>query len=73
MTPPSSPLSAPDLLPPTLWSLEDPRIPILCSIGFTISGWNFPDGLPTWEQVCTYERQHLHSISFDPETNLTLS
>ena len=29
MTPPLSPLGNPDSLPPTLWSLEDPHIPIL--------------------------------------------
>ena len=29
MTPPTSLLGAPDLLPPTLWSPEDPCIPIL--------------------------------------------
>ena len=48
MTPPSSPLRHPHSLSPTLWSPEDPRIPILHSISFTVNGWTFPDGLPTW-------------------------
>ena len=65
MTPPSSPLGNPDSFPPTLWSPEDPHIPILCSIGFTVDGWSFPDSLPTWEQVRDYECQHLHSTSFN--------
>ena len=55
MTPPSSLLGAPDSLPPTLWSPKDPHIPILCSIGFSVDSWTFPDGLPTWAQVRVYE------------------
>ena len=70
LTPPSSPLSNPDSLLPTLWSPEDPRLPILHSIGFTVDGWSFPDSLPTWEQVQSYEHQHLHSVSFNPEEEL---
>ena len=66
MTPPSSPLGNPDSLPPTLWSLEDPHIPILHSIGFAVKGWYFPKGLPTWEQVHAYKQQHLLGISFYP-------
>ena len=66
MTPPSSPLGIPNSLPPTLWSPEDPCIPILCSIGFTVDGWTFPDGLPTWALVCDYEQQHLQGITFNP-------
>ena len=65
MTPPSSPLGNPNSLPPTLWNLDDPCIPILHSIGFTVDGWSFPDGLPTWEQVRVYEHQHLHGVTFD--------
>ena len=66
MTPPSSPLGHPNSLPPTLWNSNDPRIPILRSIGFTVDGWSFPDGLSTWEQVRLYERQHLHGATFNP-------
>ena len=66
ITPPSSPLRHPDSLPPTLWSPDDPRIPILCSIGFTVDGWTFPDRLPTWTQVQDYEQQHLHGVTFNP-------
>ena len=56
MTPPFSPLGHPDSLPPTLWSPEDPHIPILRSIGFTVDSWTFPGGLPTWMQVRDYEQ-----------------
>ena len=70
VTPSSSPLSNPDSLPPTHWSLEDPCIPILHSIGFIVDSWSFPEGLPTWEQVCIYKQQHLHGVSFDPEEEL---
>ena len=70
MTPPSSPLSAPASLPPTLWSPEDPHVPILRSIGFTVDGWTFPDGLPTGAQVCDYEQQHLWGITFNPMDEL---
>ena len=66
MTPPSSPLGHIDSLPPTLWNPEDPRISILRSIGFTVDGWTFPDGLPTWERVRDFEQQHLRGISFNP-------
>ena len=66
MTPPSSPLEHIDSLPPTLWSPDDPRIPILRSISFTVDGWTFPDGLPTWARVWDYERQHLQGTSFNP-------
>ena len=66
ITPPSSPLGHPDSLPPTLWNSDDPHIPILCSIGFMVDSWSFPDGLPTWEQVHIYEHQHLHGTTFDP-------
>ena len=66
MTPPSSPLGAPDTLPPTLWSPEDPCVPILHSIGFTVDGWTFPDGLPTWAQVRSYKQQHLQGNTFNP-------
>ena len=66
MTPPSSPLSAPDLLSPTLWSPKDPCVPILHSIGFTVDGWTFLDGLPSWAQVHDYEQQHLQGITFNP-------
>ena len=66
MTPPSSPLGAPNSLPPTLWSPEDPRLPILRSIGFTVDGWTFLEGLPTWAQVHNYEQQHLQGITFNP-------
>ena len=66
MTPPSSPLGHIDSLPPTLWNPEDPRIPILRSIGFTVDGWAFPDGLPTWERVRDFEQQHLRGVSFNP-------
>ena len=66
MTPPSSPLEHLDSFPPTLWSSDDPRIPILRSIGFTVDGWAFPDGLPTWTQVRDFERQHLRGTSFNP-------
>ena len=65
MTPPSSPLGQLDSLPPTLWSPEDPRIPILRSIGFTVDGWTFPDGLPTWAHVRDFEQQHLQGVSFN--------
>ena len=70
MTPPSSPLEQLDSLPPTLWSPEDPRIPILRSIGFTVDGWTFPDGLPTWGQVRDFEQHHLWGVSFNPQDNL---
>ena len=66
ITPPSSPLGHPNSLPPTLWISDDPRIPILHRIGFTVNGWSFPDGIPTWEQVRLYEHQHLHGATFDP-------
>ena len=66
MTPPSSPLEHLDSLPPTLWSPDDPRIPILRSIGFTVDGWAFPDGLPTWARVRDFEQQHLQGVSFNP-------
>ena len=66
MTSPSSPLGNPDSLPPTLWSPEDPHIPILHDISFTVEGWYFPEGLPTWEQVHIFKQQHLHGISFYP-------
>ena len=66
MTPPSSPLGHIDSLPPTLWSPEDPRISILRSISFTVDGWTFPDGLPTWERVRDFEQQHLRGVSFNP-------
>ena len=66
MTPPSSPLGHLDSLPPTLWSPEDPRIPILRSIGFTIDGRTFPEGLPTWARVRDFEQQHLQGVSFNP-------
>ena len=65
MTPPSSPLGHPNSLPPTLWNSDNPHIPILHSIGFTVDGWSFLDGLPTWEQVRLYEHQHLHGATFD--------
>ena len=66
MAPPSSPLEHLDSLPPTLWSPDDPRIPILRSIGFTVDGWAFLDGLPTWARVRDFEQQHLQGISFNP-------
>ena len=66
MTPPSSPLRHIDSLPPTLWSPDDPRIPILHSIGFTVDGWAFPTGLPTWTRVCDFEQQHLWGVTFNP-------
>ena len=70
LTPPSSPLGHPDSLPNMLWNPEDPQIPILRSIGFTVDRWTFPDELPTWDQVHRYEQQHLHGISFDPVDDL---
>ena len=73
MTPLSSLLSAPDSLPPTLWSPEDPHIPILKSISFSVDGWTFPDGLPTWTQVRIYEQQHLHGVIFNPLDELDLT
>ena len=66
MTPPSSPLGHIDSLPPTLWSPDNPHIPILQSIGFTVDGWTFPEGLPTWTCVRDFEQQHLLGVSFNP-------
>ena len=66
LTPSSSPLGHIDSLPPTLWSPEDPRIPILRSIGFTVDGWTFLEGLPTWARVQDFEQQHLLGVSFNP-------
>ena len=66
MTPPSSPLGHPDLLPPTLWNPDNPHIPILRSISFTIDGWTFPDRLPTWACIRDFEQQHLLGVSFNP-------
>ena len=63
---PSSPLGHLDSLPPTLWSLDDPHIPILRSIGFTVDGWTFPEGLSTWACVHDFEQQHLQGVSFNP-------
>ena len=55
MTPPSSPVGNSNSLPPTLWSPDDPHIPILQCISFIVNSWSFPEGLPTWEQVCIYK------------------
>ena len=30
------------------------------------SGWAFPPGLPSWEQIHTYEQMHLNGVSFYP-------
>ena len=66
MTPPSSPLRHIDSLPPTLWSPDDPHIPILQSISFTVDSWTFLEGLPTWAHVHDFEQQHLLGVSFNP-------
>ena len=73
MTPPLSPLGNPDSYPNTLWNSDDLWIAILRSIGFTIDGWTFLDGLPTWEQVHTYEQRYLHKGSFDPIDQLDVA
>ena len=56
-----------------LWDSDDPWIAILRRIGFTVNRWTFPEGLPTWEQVRSFEQQHLHHGSFDPVAQLDLA
>ena len=57
-TPPSTPSDNPASLPCTLWSPDNPCIPLLHCIGFTIEGWAFPSSLPSWDQVRQFMQMH---------------